>query len=100
MTESQIVERIAKALRHEPTADQARVLDGLADFVLNSERGEIMIINGYAGTGKTSVIAAFARVMRGMRVPLSLLAPTGRAAKVLGGYAGGGALTKIGRAHV
>lgn len=93
MTESQIVERIAKALRHEPTADQARVLDGLADFVLNSERGEIMIINGYAGTGKTSVIAAFARVMRGMRVPLSLLAPTGRAAKVLGGYAGGGALT-------
>lgn len=93
MITDDIVSRIREVFGHEPTDDQADVIDSLADFVLNSPKGEIMIISGYAGTGKTSVIAAFASVMRSMRVPLSLLAPTGRAAKVLGGYAGGGAMT-------
>lgn len=88
-----IIRRISNIFRHEPTSDQRHVIEALADFVVNSEKGEIMIINGYAGTGKTSVIAAFAKAMRLMRVPLCLLAPTGRAAKVLAGYAKSDALT-------
>ena len=69
MITDDIVSRIREVFGHEPTDDQADVIDSLADFVLNSPKGEIMIISGYAGTGKTSVIAAFASVMRSMRVP-------------------------------
>ncbi|HJC79095.1 MAG TPA: AAA family ATPase, partial [Candidatus Alistipes merdipullorum] len=48
----------------------------------------IFILNGYAGTGKTTLIAALVQVLRAMNIPCVLLAPTGRAAKVLAQYSG------------
>lgn len=52
-----------------------------------------MILDGYAGTGKSSTIAALVRVCNHLKIPCVLLAPTGRAAKVLGGYSGKQAYT-------
>ncbi len=46
MITDDIVSRIKEVFGHEPTDDQADVIDSLADFVLNSPKGEIMIISG------------------------------------------------------
>ncbi|MEO0403643.1 MAG: AAA family ATPase [Bacteroidota bacterium] len=45
-----------------------------------------LLLKGYAGTGKTSITAAYVNALKAANVGVVLLAPTGRAAKVLGGY--------------
>lgn len=47
----------------------------------------VFILNGYAGTGKTSLTSAFVQALAGQKINTVLLAPTGRAAKVLSSYA-------------
>ncbi|MBQ0094149.1 MAG: AAA family ATPase [Bacteroidales bacterium] len=54
----------------------------MASFIC-SDDSDILVINGYAGTGKTTVISAVIRTLRAMRIQSVLLAPTGRSAKVL-----------------
>ncbi len=71
----------------EATADQTRLLEAVASFCVSAD-GDILVVNGYAGTGKTSVMAAVVAGLRELSVPCVLLAPTGRAAKVLSQYAG------------
>ena len=71
----------------EPTPCQDALLRGFADF-LTGDDGDIMVVNGYAGTGKTTALAALIASMSSMKVPTVLLAPTGRAAKVLSLFAG------------
>ena len=70
----------------EPTPCQDRMLRMTAEFVTGDD-ADIMVVNGYAGTGKTTAIAAVIASLTSMEVPCVLLAPTGRAAKVLSGYA-------------
>lgn len=53
----------------------------------------VFVLNGYAGTGKTSLVAALVNALEDMRVNTVLLAPTGRAAKVLSGFSGHSAYT-------
>lgn len=72
-------------LSFEPTPCQDRLFADIADFVTGDD-GDIMVVNGYAGTGKTSALAAVVAVMQEVEVPCTLLAPTGRAAKVLSSY--------------
>jgi len=72
---------------YEPTSCQDRLLRQVAGF-LTSDEGDILVVNGYAGTGKTTAVAAVIGVMAELEVPCVLLAPTGRAAKVLSLYAG------------
>lgn len=69
-----------------PTECQDRLFREIADF-LTTEEGDIMVVNGYAGTGKTSAMAAVIGAMRSFKIPSVLLAPTGRAAKVLSKFA-------------
>lgn len=54
---------------------------------------DIFILNGYAGTGKTSLIAAFVRTLKSLRIKPVLMAPTGRAAKVMSRHTGEKATT-------
>ena len=70
-----------------PTADQDALYRDLAAF-LTGDEGDIHVINGYAGTGKTTAVAAVVASLRAYEVPCVLLAPTGRAAKVLASYTG------------
>lgn len=74
------------AFGFEPTACQDRVFREIGSF-LSEDEGDIMVISGYAGTGKTSAVAAVITALREMKVGTVLLAPTGRAAKVLSGFA-------------
>ena len=79
-------------LQYEPTSCQEGLLKKVADFV-SSDEGDILVVNGYAGTGKTTAISAVISVMKEFQTKCVLLAPTGRAAKVLSSYAGQPAYT-------
>lgn len=76
----------------EPTPCQDNFFRGVSDF-LSSDDGDIMVINGYAGTGKTSAVSAVINALTKRRFRCVLLAPTGRAAKVLSQISGKNAQT-------
>lgn len=73
-------------LPYEPTPCQKQFLNQVQDFIRGDD-GDILVVNGYAGTGKTTAISAVIAELKEMRIPCILMAPTGRAAKVLSLYA-------------
>ena len=79
-------------LPFDPTPCQDNLLRKIADFV-GSDDNDILVVNGYAGTGKTTAVSAVISVMKEFQTKCVLLAPTGRAAKVLSSYAGQPAFT-------
>ena len=79
-------------LKYQPTACQDGLLRKVADFV-SSDDHDILVVNGYAGTGKTTAVSAVISVMKEFQTKCVLLAPTGRAAKVLSSYTGQPAFT-------
>ena len=93
MTRRQFLYRsFIDALGYEATRSQDRLMDALAEFFTGDD-GDIFVVNGYAGTGKTTALAAVVEVLSSLKVPTVLLAPTGRSAKVLSSYAGQPAYT-------
>lgn len=72
----------SKRLTVEATPCQDRFLRSAAAF-LSGDDGDIMVVNGYAGTGKTTAVAAIVEALEEFKLHTVLLAPTGRAAKVL-----------------
>ena len=85
-------EGFLKKLGYEPTPCQDVLFSDLAAF-LCSDDGDIFVVNGYAGTGKTTALAAVVSSLRLVGFRSVLLAPTGRAAKVLSGMSGRPAYT-------
>ena len=79
-------------LKYEPTSCQDKLLHQVAEFV-SSDDSDILVVNGYAGTGKTTAISAVISVLKEFQTKCVLLAPTGRAAKVLSSYSGQPAFT-------
>jgi exodeoxyribonuclease-5 len=73
----------------EPTASQAELFKKLNDFIVNKNEFDPLtfIIKGYAGTGKTTVISTLIKILPSFGYKTQLLAPTGRAAKVMANYA-------------
>ena len=84
---------IRENFTHNPTKEQEKAIFLLSDFLLSRERDAVFLLKGYAGTGKTSLLAALVRTMQQLQQRVMLLAPTGRAAKVLSSYAGAPAFT-------
>jgi exodeoxyribonuclease-5 len=78
---------------HEPTNDQSAALKRISRFLAEAEGGDIYVLKGYAGTGKTTLISSIVRTMDSDGVRVVLMAPTGRAAKVLSSYSGRSAFT-------
>ena len=72
-------------LGFQPTSCQDSLFRQVASFITADE--DLMLVNGYAGTGKTSAFAAIIAAMKEAGVNCSLMAPTGRAAKVLSLFA-------------
>ncbi|MEY3968001.1 MAG: hypothetical protein RL137_904 [Bacteroidota bacterium] len=70
------------------TPDQEQALSQFLVFIRAREMRKLWILTGYAGTGKSTLIAHLVGQMRQEKLPFKLLAPTGRAAKVLANYAG------------
>lgn len=79
--------QIKEFFPYEPTAEQEKTLKLLANYILSQKNDEIFLLRGYAGTGKTSLIAAMVKAMVKLEQKCVLLAPTGRAAKVFSEYA-------------
>ena len=79
-------------MEHQPTSCQDALLRKVADFV-SGDDSDILVVNGYAGTGKTTAISSVIAVMKEFQTKCVLLAPTGRAAKVLSSYAAQPAFT-------
>lgn len=73
---------------HDPTTTQEVVLGQLADFVLSKEKNEVFMLKGFAGTGKTTIIGTLVNHLWRTKRKSILLAPTGRAAKVISNYSG------------
>jgi exodeoxyribonuclease-5 len=92
MTVELIVNLIESKLKFIPTSDQKTLIRSIAQFITDQNMS-IFLLKGYAGTGKTSVIAALIQCLNEMRINTVLMAPTGRAAKVLASYAGFQAFT-------
>ena len=80
-------------LGFEPTEDQWLAIENLTDFLWNISDIEVFILNGFAGTGKSSLVGAFVKTLDQIRFQSVLMAPTGRAAKVLSNYSGKPAAT-------
>ncbi|MDP4225371.1 MAG: AAA family ATPase [Bacteroidota bacterium] len=93
MLQDHIVNTIRKELNHIPTFCQGNLITALSEFMLSEKEKEILLVKGYAGTGKTTVISAFVRTLQEMKQRSILLAPTGRAAKVFASYSGTSAYT-------
>ena len=76
-----------RRLPYEPTPCQENLMRDIGAF-LTSDDGDILVVNGYAGTGKTTVLAAVVSTFTDLKTPCILMAPTGRSAKVLSSYTG------------
>ncbi len=71
----------------KPTTDQAKVIESLCQFILSPDANSIFLLRGFAGTGKTSLVSALVKTMKQLNRECTLMAPTGRAAKVFSLYA-------------
>lgn len=89
-----ITSRLIHYLGFEPTDCQRDLFSTLSDFInKQSNECDILVISGYAGTGKTSSVCSIVKLLDEIEMSSVLLAPTGRAAKVLSNYTGKRAYT-------
>lgn len=90
MDVARVIAMLRKEFPYEPTEGQDRLLGELAVFLTLGwkQKNALFILRGYAGTGKTTVVRALVDVLPQLGKRTSLLAPTGRAAKVLATYTG------------
>ena len=77
----------------EPTLKQDIFFQKISEFVTNNDTSEIFILKGYAGTGKTTIISTLVNYLQNVNKKYILLAPTGRAAKVISNYSNKPAFT-------
>ena len=71
-----------------PTEGQAKVLYHLSAFILTEKERPVYLLRGYAGTGKTTLVSTLVNTLPKIGMRYQLLAPTGRAAKVMSTYTG------------
>lgn len=93
MLHDELKYRIREAFGHIPTTDQEQAIDTFAMFLTDRFPQAVMVLRGSAGTGKTSLAAAVVKTMNALKQKLTLMAPTGRAAKVFSLYSNHAAYT-------
>ncbi|MEG1617819.1 MAG: AAA family ATPase [Bacteroidales bacterium] len=85
--------RVIDNLPFSPNFQQSELLDQLTSFLLDTKADSLFLMQGYAGTGKTSLVGALVKTMSELGRKTVLMAPTGRAAKVFSSYSGHPAFT-------
>ncbi len=75
------------------TLKQGVALEKMASFILDKSKDNIFLLKGFAGTGKTTIISTIVKSLWKVNMSAVLMAPTGRAAKVMTYYSGNKALT-------
>ena len=93
MARSRFTKALVNAFPFEPTSAQEKALHTLAAFFEESSEKAVFVLKGFAGTGKTTLIGALVKSIATMRYKTVLLAPTGRAAKVMAAYSNRSACT-------
>jgi len=87
MSPAQFFRLVLEKFPFEPTAPQAVFFEKVAHYLLTTKQDELFVLKGFAGTGKTTVISALVNHLQYINQKYVLLAPTGRAAKVMASYA-------------
>lgn len=90
-TAESVLDELLDCFGHNPTADQYRAFHGLAKFFLTDKPRPVFVLAGAAGTGKTTMVRAVVQFLLQKEIGVVLLAPTGRAARVLAQKVQGGA---------
>ncbi len=93
MFSTRIASQIYAKICFETTPGQKKIIEKLSEYLSDEDFSQIFVLNGYAGTGKTTLIAALVAALKDLGIKTVLLAPTGRAAKVLARYSHEKALT-------
>ncbi|MBQ9137425.1 MAG: AAA family ATPase [Alistipes sp.] len=86
MQSTTIATQIYAKLLFQPTENQKKIINSLSEYLADDDFSRFFVLNGYAGTGKTTLIAAVVSGLKSLGIKTILLAPTGRAAKVLSQY--------------
>ena len=84
---------LLKSFPFNPTLKQAIFFQKIAEFATSDSKNELFVLKGYAGTGKTTLISTLVGNLISINKKYVLLAPTGRAAKVIANYSGKPAFT-------
>ncbi|MBU3012237.1 AAA family ATPase [Polaribacter vadi] len=83
---AEFYKELQKKFPHNPTQKQGQLLQLLSNFIFNDDKDALFLLKGYAGTGKTTTISTFVNSLWASGKKAVLLAPTGRAAKVIAIY--------------
>lgn len=84
---SGLYQAFINAFPYQATSKQDELLRKMAVFILDGNPSGLFLMKGYAGTGKTTIISTIVNNLSQVNARSVLLAPTGRAAKVMGSYA-------------
>lgn len=93
MNSTKLIQLLNNKFPFEPTSQQSEVIKQLSEFVENSSSNSLFLLKGYAGTGKTTLVSSLINSLWSVGKKVVLLAPTGRAAKVLSVYSKKSAFT-------
>lgn len=93
MTASEFYSLIKQQFPFEPTLKQNIVLNQLSEFIFDKQPNALYVLKGYAGTGKTTIVGTIVSNLWKAKKSAVLMAPTGRAAKVISNYSGKEAFT-------
>tara|TARA_Y200000002_G_scaffold147998_2_gene122291 strand:+ start:252 stop:1664 length:1413 start_codon:yes stop_codon:yes gene_type:complete len=93
MNSTKLIQLLNNKFPFEPTSQQIEVIKQLSEFVENSSSNSLFLLKGYAGTGKTTLVSSLINSLWSVGKKVVLLAPTGRAAKVLSIYSKKSAFT-------
>ena len=93
LTEGSFYRLLAERFPHESTPKQTVALQKLATFILSKDNDRVFLLKGYAGTGKTTLIGTLVNSLWKTTRKAVLMAPTGRAAKVMSNYSNTKAFT-------
>ena len=93
MNSAEFYHLIKKQFPFQPTSKQDIVLRQLSDFILTGSKDALYVLKGYAGTGKTTIVGTIVTNLWKVKKSAVLMAPTGRAAKVISNYSGKEAFT-------
>ena len=86
MNSKKIQEKLRFHFPFQPTNEQDHIINYISEFVTTIGNKSIFILKGYAGTGKTTLVSALVKSLPILGKRSVLMAPTGRAAKVLSKY--------------
>ncbi|HMR16800.1 MAG TPA: AAA family ATPase, partial [Mariniflexile sp.] len=86
MSPSQFYSLITQQFPFQPTTKQNMVLLQLSEFIVSGAPNALYVLKGYAGTGKTTIIGTLVNNLWQIKKSAVLMAPTGRAAKVMANY--------------